>query len=188
MKLPQPNYRGSVSLEAVILKRRSVRDFSDVPVSTEDLSQILWAAQGVTDGYFRTAPSAGALYPIEVYVVMGAGVYRYMPDGHFIEQIKSGDLRLELASAALGQGFIADAPLILVIAAVFERTASKYGERGARYVYAEAGHVAQNVCLQATALGLSTVPVGAFYDKKLQLALGLLADHRPIYIMPIGCR
>ncbi len=185
MKLPQPS-KGSVSLEEAISKRRSVRRFSDAPVSTEDLSQILWAAQGITGEHFRTAPSAGALYPIELFIATKEGVHRYVPEGHLLEAGIKRDVRGELSRAALGQRFVKEAPVVLVITAVFERVKSRYGERGTRYVFLEAGHVAQNVCLQCSALGLGTVVVGAFHDSQVQEALEIPQDHRPIYIMPVG--
>ncbi|MEE9474414.1 MAG: SagB/ThcOx family dehydrogenase [Candidatus Hydrothermarchaeaceae archaeon] len=186
MKLPPPRYKGSISLEEAISGRRSVRRFSDTPVSIEDLSQILWAAQGITEGYFRTVPSAGALYPIELFVATKEGVHRYVPDGHLLEEGTKKDVRKKLSTAALGQGFIKDAPAALVITAVFERVENKYGERGARYVFLEAGHVAQNACLQAAALGLATIVIGAFYDSQVQEALEIPKDCAPVYIMPVG--
>ncbi len=186
MKLPQPRHKGSVSLEEAISKRRSVRRFGDAPVSTEDLSQILWAAQGITGEHFRTAPSAGALYPIELFIAMKDGVYRYVPEGHHLEEITKRDMREELSRAALGQRFVKEAPVVLVITAVFERVKSRYGERGTRYVFAEGGHVAQNVCLQCSAIGLGTVVVGAFHDSEVQEALEIPEDCAPIYLMPIG--
>ncbi len=188
MQLPKPRIKGDVSLEEAIVKRRSTRRFSDEPVSIEDLSQILWAGQGLTEGSYRTAPSAGALYPIELIVVMGEGVYMYIPEGHRLEEITKNDVREELSTAALGQGFIKEAPVVLVITAVFERVKSKYGERGIRYVHIEAGHVAQNVCLQAAALGLVTVVTGAFYDSQVQDVLDIPGDFEPVYIVPLGHR
>lgn len=186
MKLPQPRYKGSVSLEEAISRRRSVRRFSDAPVSTEDLSQILWAAQGITEGYFRTVPSAGALYPIELFVATKEGVHRYVPKGHLLEEGIKKDVRKEISTAALGQRFIKEAPVVLVITAVFERVTSKYGERGTRYVFLEAGHVAQNICLECSALGLATVVIGAFYDSQVQEALEIPKDCAPVYIIPVG--
>lgn len=186
MELPEPKVKGTISLEEAIAKRRSNRRFSDEPVSLEDLSQILWAAQGLTEGRLRAAPSAGALYPLELIAATADGVYRYVPDGHCLEEITKKNVREELSSAALGQRFIKDAPVVLVITAVFERVTSKYGERGRRYVFIEAGHAAQNVCLQAVALGLSTVVTGAFYDSDVKSVLKIPGDFEPIYILPIG--
>jgi SagB-type dehydrogenase family enzyme len=190
IKLPQPRHKGKLSLEETILRRRSVREFSSRPVALEDLSQILWAAQGVTGklwGYeLRAVPSAGALFPIEIFVASKEGVHHYYPRKHELKQVSGEDVRKSLCDAALRQEFIAEAPVVLVITAVFERTKAKYGERGTRYVFAEAGHVSQNIYLQCESLGLSTVTVGAFYDDRVQEALRIPKDYRPIYIMPIG--
>jgi SagB-type dehydrogenase family enzyme len=186
VELPKPRHVGTVSLEDAIIQRRSVRCFSDELVSIEDLSQILWAAQGLTKGRQRTVPSAGGLYPMELIVATKEGVFQYVPDGHRIEEIIKKDVRVELSAAALNQGFIKDAPVVLVITAVFERVTSKYGERGERYAHQESGHVAQNVCLACTALGLGTLVVGAFHDLKVQNVLGTPKDFEPLYIMPIG--
>ncbi len=190
IKLPEPKRKGKLSVEEAILKRRSVREFGRKKITLEELSQILWAAQGITGEEWRyklrAVPSAGALYPMEIFAVLREGVYRYVPDGHLLEEVSKGDARAELSSIALDQEFIAEAPVVLVITGVFERTRSKYGERGTRYVYAEAGHVSQNVYLQCESLGLGTVAVGAFYDEAVQKVLKLPRNHKPIYIMPIG--
>ena len=168
-----PGFRpdGRMPLERAILLRRSVRDYRDEPLSLGDVAQLLWSAQGSTSPRgFRTAPSAGALYPLEVYLVAGRvdglapGVFRYRPDGHELLKVFEGDRRAELASAALGQSWVKDAPASIVISAVYEKTTGKYKERGNRYVHMEAGHAAQNVCLQAVALELGSVVVGAFVE------------------------
>ena len=193
MKLPKPSVDSNVSLEAAIRMRRSMREFSTRSLSLEDVAQLLWSAQGVTsrDGG-RAAPSAGALYPLELYLVAGdvdslaAGLYRYEPRGHRLQHIADGDLRKSLAGAALDQSWVRRAPAVLVIAGVYERSAKKYGERARRYTRIETGHAAQNVYLQATALGLGTVIVGAFEDAVVQEVLGLPADHAPLAIMPVG--
>ena len=191
-RLPKPVYKGERSIEEAILERRSIREFAGTKISPEELSQILWAAQGMTGKPWgvglRSVPSAGALYPIEVYAVTEDGVYHYLPESHSIKQVKEGDRRKELTNASLSQEFISTAPLNIIITAVFERTESKYSKRGARYVFAEAGHVSQNVYLQCESLGLGTVAVGAFHDDAVKKALDLPEDHRPIYIMPIGHR
>jgi SagB-type dehydrogenase family enzyme len=186
LELPKPKPDSDVSLEEAISKRRSVRKFTSEPVSLEKLSQILWAAQGQTEGRYRAAPSAGALYPIELVVVMESGVYRYVPEGHRLEKLASTDVRSKLSEAALGQRFIKEAPVVIVITAVFERVMSKYGVRGERYAFIEAGHIAQNVCLQAVALGLSTVVTGAFNDSGVQSVLEIPGDFKPLCILPIG--
>ena len=191
--LPQPSADGKVSLETAIAERRSIRDFSRQPLSLEHVAQLLWAAQGITsrDGG-RSAPSAGALYPLEFYLVAGdvdslpAGLYRYVPRGHRLSQVTGGDLRKALADAALDQAWVRRAPAVLVIAGVYERSARKYGDRARRYTRIETGHAAQNVYLQATALGLGTVIVGAFHDAEVQAILGLPDDHAPLALMPVG--
>lgn len=187
IELPAPRTRGAMSLERALAERRSVRAFTGEPLTPEELSQLLWAAQGLTAGWGgRTAPSAGALYPLEVYAVTPEGAYHYLPEGHRAELVTAADLRRPLAAAALAQSAVAEAPAVLVIAAVTRRTAVKYGKRAERYVHLEAGHVAQNVLLQAAALGLSGVPIGAFSDRGVQRALGLPADHEPLYLIPVG--
>ncbi len=193
VQLPEPRRQGELSVEEALWKRRSIREYAPGPLKLEDVAQILWSAQGITDpaGY-RTAPSAGALYPLEVYLVVGevsdlpAGVYQYRPRPHDLVLVKSGDMRLPLFSAALKQECVRDAPAVLVIAGVFERTARKYGKRSRPYVYMEVGHVAQNVYLQAAASGLATVIVGAFDDGDVQKVLDLHADHEPLALMPLG--
>ncbi len=189
-RLPKPRYKGGLSIEEAILKRRSVREFASTKILPEELSQILWAAQGTTGEHWgvkhRSVPSAGALYPIEIYAVTEDGVFHYLPENHSIEKIKDGDRRKELKDASLGQNFISLAPLNIVIAAVFERTKSKYAKRGTRYVFMEAGHVSQNVYLLCESLDLGTVAVGAFNDDAVKRVLELPEDHMPIYVMPVG--
>jgi SagB-type dehydrogenase family enzyme len=162
-------------------------------LSLEDVSQILWAAQGITArAGLRTAPSAGALYPLEVYLVagdveqLGAGVYLYREDAHELVMTLEGDYRKRLASAALGQTWMQRAPAVIVIAGIYQRSARKYGQRARRYVHIEVGHAAQNVYLQAVARDLGTVIVGAFDDTRVQSVLGLPADHMPLGLMPFG--
>ncbi len=193
IKLPLPRYDGPISLEATLLRRRSVRDFTDSPLSLAEVSQLLWAAQGVTVGWGgRTAPSGGATYPLETYVLGGRvvdlppAVYRYEPKGHFLGMVETEDRRKALADAALGQGFIERAPLDIVFSAVFQRITRRYGERGKRYALMEAGHAAQNVLLQAVALGMAAVPVGAFYDEQVARALGFKTGEEALYILAIG--
>jgi len=193
IKLPEPRYKGDVSLEEALLKRRSIRDYTGEPLTLQEVSQLLWAAQGITDPRgFRTAPSAGALYPLEVYVVVGdvenlaKGVYRYNPHDHALAKIVDGDKRTDLAKAAVGQRCVEEAAIDIVITGVYERTTKKYGERGIRYVHIEVGHAAQNVCLQATVMGLGAVTVGAFYDDQVGEILNLLKEEQPLYIIAIG--
>ncbi|MFQ6047774.1 MAG: SagB/ThcOx family dehydrogenase, partial [Phycisphaerae bacterium] len=175
ISLPEPRLTGPMSLERAISKRRSVREFSAQPLTVQQIGQLCWAAQGITDSRrgFRAAPSAGALYPLELYLVTPAGLYHYVAASHKLDQLASHDLRPALARAALGQTCISKATATMVITAVQQRTAAKYGPRAQRYCLLEAGHAAQNVLLQAVALGLAAVPVGAFHDAQVHQLLGL---------------
>jgi len=188
LALPTPRTDGPLALEQALARRRSVRAFEERPLTLAEVSQLMWAAQGVTNpGGLRTAPSAGALYPLEVYVATAEGSYRYVPAEHALVAVVSGDRRPALWQAALRQDAVRQAPAVFVIAAVFERTERKYGpERTPRYVHLEAGHAAQNLLLQAVALDLGAVPIGAFDDGGVQAALSLPADHRPLYLIPVG--
>ncbi len=196
IKLPAPKHRGTLSVEQAIYDRRSVRRFAKVPISLEDVSQILWAAGGSTvdgmTGPTRAYPSAGAVYPLEIYLVAGnvtglsPGIYLYDWKKNMLILMKKGDLRAQLAKAALSQGMIREAPVTIVVTAVHAKTARRYGERGAvRYVSMDAGHLGQNVHLQAESLGLGTVMVGAFIDNEVLKVLGV-KDELPVYMMPVG--
>ncbi len=201
-KLPLPRYDSQVSLEETLLNRRSHRDYTGEALSAEQLSQFLWAAYGITHplkepayrrGGKKTAPSAGALYPLEIYAVVGKvkgmdpGVYRYIPAQHSLKREIDGDVRSSLSKAALHQEMIEDAPACLFYSAVYERTTSKYGKRGeSRYVCMDLGHSAQNVYLQAETLGLGTCAIGAFDDIEVARVLKLPAEETPLYIMPLG--
>lgn len=194
--LPLPRIKGNMSLEEAIAYRRSIREYRNQPLTLFQLSQILWAAQGLTETKwkFRASPSAGATYPLEVYVVVGengveglkAGIYVYDPLTHTLRLIKEGDVREELYEACLRQQWVKDAPLNIVIVAEYERTTRVYGERGIRYVHMEVGHVGQNIYLEATALGLGTVAIGAFYDDVVREIIGLPINKHPLYVMPVG--
>ena len=185
--LPLPVEDSEVSLERTLSQRRSVRDFTPEPLTLDEISQLLWSAQGITsDSGGRTAPSAGGLYPLETYVVVADGWYRYVAAGHRLEQLGVRDQRSVLAEAALGQDAVANAAAVFVITAVYARTAEKYGARAERYVQLEAGHAAQNLLLQAVAEGLGAVPIGAFDDEAIQRVLNLPADHEPLYLVPVG--
>jgi SagB-type dehydrogenase family enzyme len=191
--LPKPVTGGSASFEAILRKRRSVRELEASSLSLASVGQLLWAAQGVTSSAGeRTAPSAGALYPLEVFLATGtvdglaAGVYRYRPQDHALRPHLAGDRRCELAAAALEQSAVKDASAVLVIAAVCARTARKYGARAERYVHIEVGHAAQNVYLQAQALGLGTVIVGAFDDEAVGRVLELDPGEVSLALMPVG--
>jgi len=191
-KLPEPVYKSNTSVEEALLERRSIRTYSKENLTIEEVSQLLWAAQGITAPAWggRTAPSAGATYPLELYLVVGdvtgldKGVYKYIPDGHVIKKVMEGDIREELAVAALGQRWVRDAPINIVFTAVYERTTKRYGDRGIRYVHMEVGHAAQNVHLQAVSLNLGTVVVGAFRDDVVKKIMNIPED--PLYIMPVG--
>ena len=186
--LPAPTLQGRMSLEETLAQRGSVRQYADRPLSQAELGQLLWAAQGITSsGGLRTAPSAGARYPLELYVVLPEGVYHYQPQGHRLDLHLAGDQRAALHAVTLRQDAVLQAPAILVVAAVYGRTAERYGaERTPRYVHMEVGHAAQNVLLQAVALGLGAVPVGAFYDRDVQQTLALPAEQEPLYLIPVG--
>jgi SagB-type dehydrogenase family enzyme len=193
--LPAPALVGELSVEAAIAQRRSRRRLLQDALSAEHLSQLLWCAQGVTDERRkRAAPSAGAVYPIELMVVVGdatagelsAGVYRYDPAEHAVACTRQGDVRVELSEACHGQTFVATAPMVLVMAAEMLRISKRYGDRAWRYVNMEAGHIGENVHLQAESLGLGTVAVGAFEDDAVSAALDLSEKLVPLYLMPAG--
>ena len=188
ISLPKPSTDSDISLEYTIEKRRSVRRFKSDDLTLKQIGQLLWAAQGITDKRrgFRTAPSAGALYPMELYIVKKDGLYHYLPQSHQIERLRDKDLRRELSKAALGQKCVLDAPVDIIICAVFERVTSKYGRRGIRYTHIEAGHIAQNIHLQAVSLGMGSVPIGAFLDEEVINILNLPEKEKPLYIIPVG--
>lgn len=192
--LPQPSTEGIYTLEAVLSRRFSGRDFLNNELTLAELSQVLWAAQGspadAVSGATRTAPSAGATHPLEIYIVAGniyelpAGIYRFNRDRNSVSAVVGGDRRADLSTIALGQAVASTAPVSIVIAADYGRTTGRYGDRGVRYVYMEVGHVTQNVHLQAEALGLGSVAVGAFFDDRLKELLG--TDLEPLMIVPFG--
>jgi SagB-type dehydrogenase family enzyme len=191
--LPAPTLAGDVALEAAFAQRRSVREYTHDPLTLAEVAQLLWAGQGATHSRARrTVPSAGALYPIELYLLAGdvtgleTGLYRYRVAGHDLVESGRQDLRADLADAALGQDQVKAAPAVIVIAGAVGRTASKYGQRATRYVLMEVGSVAQNIHLQAAALGLGTVFIGAMRDARVMQVLGMPDDESPFCIMPIG--
>jgi SagB-type dehydrogenase family enzyme len=185
---PEPRIKGVMSLEEAILKRRSVRSYAPKDLSLEQISQLLWATQGITETKrgFRAAPSAGALYPLEIYLMRKDGVFHYDVEDHSLTRVKTNDVRAHVVRAAWGQRFIEEAPVSVVICAVRSRVTQRYGDRGSRYVDIEVGHAAENLHLQAVALGLASVPIGAFTDKDVKKILGLSRDTDPIYIVPVG--
>ncbi|MDD2998932.1 MAG: SagB/ThcOx family dehydrogenase [Candidatus Riflebacteria bacterium] len=194
ISLPDATSSGTLSLEKAIASRRSIRSFVDAAVSLAQISQLLWAAQGITSPQkgFRAAPSAGATYPLSLFLITGnvetlaPGVYLYHPRQHALEKIVDGDRREQVCQAALSQRFIASAPAVIAIAGVLSRTTRRYGKRGEIYVYMEAGHAGQNIYLQAASLGLGTVAVGAFKPDQLASSLELLNSETPLYLFPVG--
>jgi SagB-type dehydrogenase family enzyme len=188
ISLPEPRFRGSVSVEEALKNRRSIRQFSGRTLELENLSQLLWAAQGISDplsGY-RTAPSAGALYPLETFVFTPDGVYHYLPAKQALSVVRRGDFREDLARAALGQMWMQHASAVVVFTAKAKRTLGRYPKRGRDYILMETGHAAQNVLLQAVALGFVAVPVAAFYEQAIQEMLGVPADQRVLHLVAVG--
>jgi len=196
MRLPDPTLDGDVSLERAVHQRRTIRSFEGKALTLKQLSQFLWAAQGITgaEGFKRAAPSAGALYPMDIYGATGGdcieklepGLYHYEPAEHSIHLVKEGDVRRDIAAAALSQMWMAYAPLTLVITAEYGRIMVKYGQRGVRYAMIEAGHIGQNIFLQSQAMGLEAGIVGAFEDQKVIQVMGIKKSREPLLIMPVG--
>lgn len=194
IQLPKAQFKGNISVEEAILNRRSIREYSDKSLSLEEVSQILWAAQGITHSTagLRSAPSAGALYPLEIYLAASnvdgikAGLYKYSPQTHTIKLISEGDKRNEIANAALRQDAITNSAAIVIVTAVYERTSVRYRERTERYVHMEAGHVGQNIYLQAVTRDIGTVAIGAFYDDKMKETLSLPEKEAPLVLYPLG--
>lgn len=196
IKLPKPEMDSGTSVEQAIFGRKSVRSFSDDPLNIDQVGQILWSAGGATvdgiTGPTRAYPSAGAVYPLEIYLVAGnvkglePGIYKYNWRRHGLTLVKKGDMREALSKAALSQQMVSEAPVTIVVTAVYEKTARAYGQRGVmRYVSMDAGHMGQNVSLEAQALGLGTVMVGAFIDGEVVKLIGT-KDEKPVYMMPVG--
>lgn len=193
IKLPRPAVAGTTSLEEALNRRRSVREYLQEPITPTELSQLLWAAQGISGPHGeRTAPSAGALYPLQLYVIvadvvsLSPGIYAYRPQLHALDTLAAEDVLSELAAAAFGQTWMRTAPAVIVIAADDDKTTHKYGSRGKRFVHIEVGHAAQNVYLQATALNLATAIVGAFDEAQVGRILRLPRAEQPLALMPVG--
>jgi SagB-type dehydrogenase family enzyme len=195
VKLPPPNFQGRMSVAEALKKRRTVRQFSNKELDLAQVSQLLWGMGGISDSRgLRTAPSAGATYPLEFYLVVGErgvtglapGLYHYRPDSQTLELTRQGDLRIAVARACLHQTWMAAAPVMVVSAAEYRRCTARYGERGIRYTHMEAGHTGENLFLQAEALGLACGIVGAFEDRILKEVLHLPQQHEPLLVMPVG--
>jgi SagB-type dehydrogenase family enzyme len=193
LALPAPRTLGPTALEAALAQRRSLRSFAATPLTVAEAGQLLWAAQGQTGAEGRrTAPSAGATYPLVLYLVAGrvdgvaAGVYRYRPQGHSLVPVASGDVLARVAAAARGQSWLARAPALVVVAAEPSRTAARYGARADRYVAIETGAAAQNLLLQATALGLGGTLVGAFDEAALRAAWPWVPQEQSLLVVALG--
>ncbi len=188
MDLPPPQTSGGMSLHDTLSRRRSVRNFRSGALTGQELSQLLWSGQGISapESGKRTAPSAGATFPLELYVVTANGLHHYIPEGHQLATVTKGDLRQDLALAANEQDCVAQAAATFVLAAVAARTEAKYGERAKLYVKLDAGHAAQNLLLEAVALGLGGVPIGSFSEAAVSRVLGLPDDHEPLYLVAVG--
>jgi SagB-type dehydrogenase family enzyme len=188
INLPEPKLLGKMTVEEAIFRRRSERSFAPNELSLEQTSQLLWSAQGITDKTwgFRSTPSSGSLYPLTIYALKSDGIFRYVPDGHKLVQTSAEDIRPSMVRASLGQDFIGQAPLVIVIVGNFRILETKFGQRAYRYLNMEIGHAAENVALQAVALGLVSVPVGSFWDDVVAKALGLPDTQDPFYILPVG--
>ena len=193
IKLPEPDKKGPISIEEAIYNRRSKRDYLKECISLKEISQLCWCSQGITDerNMFRAVPSAGALYPLEIFIVttnteIEQGIYHYSPESHTLSMMEKGDFRQDLARFALGQRAIKIASMNIIIVADYGRTATKYGTRAERYVHMEAGHAAQNIYLQAEGLGLGVVSIGAFYDEDIRRVLSITKELIPLYIIPVG--
>ena len=191
IKLPNPASTSKISIEEALKKRRSIREYKNKEITLHQIAQLLWASQGVTSIYgFRTTPSAGALYPLEVYVVSGnvdklpSGIYHYLPSTHRVQKLKDGDIRTHLTKAIFQQEAIRQGAAYIVITAEFSRTINKYGDKGKEFVFMEAGHAAQNIYLQSVSLNLGTVSIGAFDRNKVKTILDITEE--PLYILPIG--
>lgn len=188
IELPAPDLKGTVSLEEALQSRRSRRRVSSEPLSNKTIGQLLWAAQGITlpEKGFRTAPSAGARYPLRVYVLLPSGMWAYEPRGHVLVQKSPQDLRKSFWKDVYGRPWLDSAPAIVLIAADARRTEEKYGKKARRFVDMEAGHAGQNVLLQSTVLGLHGVGVGAFHPERTKKSLMLPSPQELLYVIALG--
>ena len=195
VELPSFDPSRAMSLNQALKQRKSIREFQPKSISKGQLSYLLWASTGIQridDGYeFRTVPSAGALYPIETYVIannvrtLEAGLYHYSIRNHQLEQIRQGDMRHQIAGAALGQGMCATAAVVFVWSAIFERCKWKYGQRGYRYIYLDAGHIAENLALAAVSLNLGSCEIGALYDDQANAIVGVNGIEESVICMAV---
>jgi SagB-type dehydrogenase family enzyme len=200
VQLPKPSYKGTMSVETAMQGKKSARSFSKTPLNLQQVSQILWAAYGrlptdaISGATIKVTPSAGGLYPLDIFLVSGQGtvqdlpegIYMYKPLTHTLLHVASGDNRKLLAYASLSQMWIAEAPVIVVIAATFGRSTVKYRQRGIQYVFMEAGNANQNMYLQAVAMGLRIGTVGAFNDPQVAGVLKLPDSIKPLLVVPVG--
>ena len=190
LQLPPPRLKGDMTLEEAIRRRRSTRAYREERLSDDILGQLLWSAQGVVERgerLRRTAPSAGARYPLETYVATAGFLAHYQPAKHKLRILRQVDVRPDLERAALDQEFIHQASAVIILTSIARRIEERYGKsRGARYIAMEAGHAAQNVMLQAVALGLASVPIGAFQDAQIAKILELGPEERPLYMLAVG--
>ncbi len=184
--LPPPSFYSNYSVEQAILNRESIREYTDESLSLQEISQLLWSGQGITHNNYRAAPSAGALYPYELYIVDEVGVYHYVPENHSLELIMREDIRKELGVVAYNQEHVSNAGLIIVFAGIYEREMEKYGSRGIIYTHIEAGHIAENILLQAVAMNLGACPVGSFSPDKVRNIMNLPKNHEIIYMITAG--
>jgi len=192
--LPPPKLKGEMSLEEALSLRRSIRSYSKEALSLEELSQLLWAGSGVTEPRrgFRTAPSAGALYPIDIYLFVSRvnglkeGIYKYLPKEHKLEVVRLEPVLRRVYEAALWQSSIFESAVVFALVAFYDRITWKYGQRGVMYAHIECGHIAQNVLLQATALKLGAVPIGAFREEEIAKIMNLPSGSEVIYLIPVG--
>jgi len=193
INLPPPP-GADMPLHTAIAERRSRRAYGPAGITLKQVSELLWSAAGITQRrrFYRASPSAGATYPIDTYLLaenvedIEPGIYRYIEESHSLTKVKKGNFVADLADAALGQACVRDAPAVICLFGIYERTTRRYGKRGHQYVYMEIGHIGQNIYLTAEALGLSTVAVGAFYDDRVSALFGV--DGVPLYLMPVGPR
>lgn len=195
--LPDPNEISKTSLDNCLKKRKSIREFSDKPITLKQLSYLLWASTGIQrneHGFdFRTAPSAGALYPIETYLVinnvkdLSNGVYHYSIKDHTLEELKLGEYGIKTANAALGQDMCAKAAVVFIWTAIFQRSKWKYRQRAYRYIYLDAGHIGENLALASTSLDLGSCQIGALFDEEVNEIVGVDGtSESSIYMSVVG--